>query len=111
MDEIMDEKTEWKTALVGVNFENRLETIKEHAYPNSRYKLVRQPDNVYDKNAVMVTANGHDIGFLPNNKRRRLADEIAPLLDSGVALRVHFRRMLLNNKTGDTVGIIVRVWE
>ena len=42
--------------------------------------LVRQPNNEYDSNAVILyAANGKDIGFLP----RELAKEIAPRLDKG----------------------------
>ena len=107
----MDEKREWKTRLAGVTFDNRMETIERYALQNSKYQLIRQPENKYDINAIMVTADGHDIGFIPNSKGRKLADELAALLDAGTELKVHFRRLLLNDKTGKKVGIIVRIWE
>jgi len=101
------EKREWKTRLAGVTFEGRMENIERYAMANSRYRLVRQPDNKFDTKAIQVTANGHDIGFLPSY----LSQELAPIMDSGIELNVHFRRALVNEKKGEIVGLIVRIWE
>ena len=110
-DEEADEQAaikEWKCRLAGVTFEGRQKTIKQFAFPKSKYELVRQPDNQYDENAIMVTAAGHDIGYLP----KYLAAELAPIIDAGQKLNVQFRRLLVNEKKPDLpAGIIVRVWE
>ena len=99
---------EWKCRLAGITFEGRQKTIKKFAFPKSKYELVRQPDNQYDENAIMVTAAGHDIGYLP----KYLAAELAPIIDAGQKLNVQFRRLLVNEKKPDLpAGIIVRVWE
>ena len=108
MGETSHEKREWKTKLVGVTFDNRQEAIENHARMNSRYRLVRQPDNKFDSNAVMVTANGRDIGYVPG----RLAAELAPIIDNGTKLKVHFLRKLINEKDlSKPTGIMVRIWE
>ena len=99
---------EWKCRLAGVTFEGRQQTIKKFAFPKSNYELVRQPDNEYDENAILVTASGHDIGYLP----KYLSAELAPIIDAGQKLNVQFRRLLINEKKPDLpAGIIVRVFE
>jgi hypothetical protein len=42
--------------------------------------LQRQPDNPYDKNAIVILSGQYALGYLP----RGLAAQIAPLMDSGV---------------------------
>ena len=49
--------------------------------------LVRQPDNPYDRNAVLLhRADGKDIGYLPE----AIAAEIAPRLDKGSPVTATF---------------------
>jgi hypothetical protein len=105
----MDEtkKREWKTRLAGVTFEGRMERIKKYALRKSGYQLVRQPNNPHDKNAIQVTVSGHDIGFVPG----MLAKELAPIMDDGTELNVHFRRALVSDKTGEVIGLIVKIWK
>jgi len=107
------EPREWKCRLAGVTFEGRQKNIERYALANARYRLVRQPDNPYDTNAVMVTANGRDVGHVPNSDRSgRIADQIAPLIDAGCNLRVHFVRKLVNDKDlTKPTGLMVRIWE
>lgn len=99
---------EWKCRLAGVTFNERQQTIKKFAFPKARYELVRQPENKYDPDAVMVTAAGHDIGYIP----KYLSAELAPMIDAGQKLNVQFRRLLINEKKPELpAGIIVRVFE
>ena len=102
-----DKKREWKTRLAGTTFEGRMEAITKYAGRDSNYQLVRQPDNEYDIFAIQVTVDGHDIGFLPGH----LAKDLAPIMDYGIKLNVGFRRALVNDKTGEVRGLIVKIWE
>lgn len=36
-------------------------------------KLVREPDNEFDSNALRVDINGHKIGYIPKDKAEKLA--------------------------------------
>lgn len=52
-----------------------------------RLELQRQPDNPFDRNAVQIRwRNGRlHLGYLP----RRVAQDIAPLLDGGATIRCY----------------------
>ena len=49
-----EEPLEWKCRLAGVTFENRQEAIAKYAMNNSKYRLIRQPDNKFDKNFFLL---------------------------------------------------------
>jgi hypothetical protein len=49
------------------------------AAPGRPLELRRDPENEHDPNAVMVLAEGEQVGWVP----RELAAEIAPLMDGG----------------------------
>ena len=98
---------EWKTKLVGVTFDNRQDAIEKYAMQNSKYRLVRQPSNKFDVNAIMVTANGRDIGHVPG----KLAKELAPIIDAGTKLRAHFVMKFVDPKGKKPTGIMIRIWE
>ena len=68
------------TKLAGVTFEGRQEIIARLS-PGTPLRLERQPENPYDPAAcALFDAAGDQVGFL----NRRLAAELAPVLDSGV---------------------------
>ncbi len=48
-------------------------------------KLVREPDNAFDENAVAVHWNGEQLGYLPREDNAMLA----VMLDRGIALHAH----------------------
>ncbi len=67
------------TKLAGVSFEGRQDVVAR-LQPGMPLRLVRQPENEFDPNAIAVLApTGEQIGFL----NRRLASVLAPALDSG----------------------------
>jgi single-stranded-DNA-specific exonuclease len=67
------------TKLAGVSFEGRQEVVAR-LQPGAPVRLVRQPDNEFDPNAIAVFApTGEQIGYL----NRRLASVLAPALDAG----------------------------
>jgi single-stranded-DNA-specific exonuclease len=67
------------TKLAGVSFEGRQDVVAT-LQPGDPLRLVRQPDNEFDPNAIAVLApSGEQVGFL----NRRLASVLAPALDAG----------------------------
>ncbi|MDR3687008.1 MAG: single-stranded-DNA-specific exonuclease RecJ [Coriobacteriia bacterium] len=68
------------TKLAGVTFEGR-QGVLERVSAGTPLRLVRQPDNPYDANAIaMFDPQGDQVGFL----NRRLAAALAPTVDAGV---------------------------
>jgi hypothetical protein len=53
--------------------------ILRQCVPGERVTLQRQPSNPHDSNAILVSVNGADIGFIC----REDAPLVAPLLDEG----------------------------
>jgi single-stranded-DNA-specific exonuclease len=72
------------TKLAGVSFEGRQDVVTR-LEPGTALRLVRQPANEYDSNAIAVMApTGEQVGFL----NRRLAAVLAPALDAGAEWEV-----------------------
>ncbi len=66
--------------VAGTGYEGRSRIIERELRPGQAVYLVRDPDNIYDSNAVQVClANGHQIGFVP----REETEQMAPILDRG----------------------------
>ncbi len=65
--------------------------------------LVREPDNPYDSNAILVICeDGSDLGYVP----RTLAKDLAPLLDGGA--RQEFKvKKLLGTSSDRIIPVIV----
>ena len=63
------------------------QTVLLAAEPGEPITLVRDPENPYDKNAVLACIGEHDFGFLS----RQDATAIAPALDAGLSYeaRIH----------------------
>jgi len=77
----IEDAPSFHTKLAGVTFEGR-QDIVSRLNPGAPLRLVRQPDNEHDKNAVAVfDSHGGHVGYL----NRRLAAVLAPAIDSGVA--------------------------
>jgi len=96
------------TKLVGVTFNNCQENIRQWGCSDIKaFPLIREPDNPHDPNAVRVSLfSKHDVGYLP----RAIAQEIAPLMDSGRNFLAEFVR--INEwHTYETVGLTVRIVE
>jgi hypothetical protein len=83
-----------------------LDLIKKYSGHAAKYKLKREPDNDYDKNAIQVKQvfkNGGSIhiGYVP----KELAAELAPLLDDGDVIEPKFSQCFINEKTGEIRGM------
>ena len=64
----------------------RINWIRKYVKYGAKFKLVREPDNEFDKNAIKVkhalkSGKMMTVGYVPNDAKRRLADEFAPLMD------------------------------
>ena len=76
-------KSSFLTKVVGVTFTNAQNIIPK-LKPDMELKLVRQPDNPYDFNAIAVFFANHHLGYLP----KALAQKLAPLIDYGACWKV-----------------------
>lgn len=70
--------------IMGSSFIPGASGLIERLKPGQPLKLLRQPNNVADKNAVAIMWGSRGLGFVP----RGLAAEIAPIMDSGIAIIV-----------------------
>jgi len=76
----IEDAESFHTKLVGVTFEGRQESVAYLA-PGVPLRVVRQPENPHDANAVALhDPHGTHVGYL----NRRLAAVLAPVLDKGV---------------------------
>ncbi len=74
------EADSFHTKLAGVTFEGRQEVLRRLA-PGTVLRVVRQPDNPHDANAIALhEPHGDQVGFF----NRRLAAALAPVIDAGV---------------------------
>lgn len=80
------------TKLVGVTFNNRQSNII-NLHVNDKLCLIREPDNIYDSNAILVCdQNFNELGHISKD----LAATLAPILDNGQELSA-----TVENITGD----------
>lgn len=100
----IEEAPSFHTKLAGVTFEGRQEVLAR-LEPGTALRLVRQPDNEFDANACAVfDAHGDQLGFL----NRRLAAQLAPVLDAGVAYDVEVTEVT-GGEPGRSLGVNVLV--
>jgi len=90
------------TKIVGVTFDNRQEVCKL-LFPGAHLLLVREPDNIHDKNAVGVFFDGSQCGYIS----KQLSPKIAELLDNGAKLEVIV--VELTGGDGQTIGVNIRI--
>lgn len=72
--------------------------------PGQPLRVVREPNNEHDGNAVAVFIHSQQLGHFP----RGFAAEIAPLIDAGIAVPKVWKS---RNPKFTGVGIIVVEWE
>lgn len=74
--------TELKTHVAGFRvgaFADRLGVLTDH-----EVDLVREPENVYDRNAIKVMYFDHKLGYVP----KAHAEVLSPLIDKG-AIKIY----------------------
>lgn len=87
---ILDARS-FHTKVAGVTFEGRQEVLRTLTVPVD-LRLVREPGNVHDGNAIAVVAAAGQIGYL----NARLSARLAPAMDAGETYRA-----VLEERTGD----------
>ena len=91
------------TKLKGVSFYKK---AVDQTYYKSKIGLIREPSNKYDSNAICVTSNGRQVGYVP----KELAAGLAPYMDQGAALRAKFVQKLISTKKENAyVGILIKI--
>lgn len=91
------------TKIVGVTFENRQDLIARLT-AGQRLEIKRQPENIYDANAVAVcTLDDQVLGYL----KAEIAKYLAPLMDAGAAY--HAQVSLLTGSAGQNWGANILV--
>ena len=102
----IDVASQFFTKAVGVTFDNRQDNIAKLTIAE-QLKLQRQPDNIYDKNAIIITTMaGLEIGYL----RREIAEKLASHIDNGDSIY----RAQVADITGDAAsnfGVNIFVWQ
>lgn len=92
----------------------RMQWVAKYFTRGSKLELQREPDNIHDANAIKIvhvlakTGRRICIGYVPNSKKNKLANELAPLMDNGWNPSVHFSMVYVDEKTGDHKGM--KLW-
>lgn len=95
------------TKLTGVTIGEAQKNIKELSKNKmDACDLVREPQNLYDPNAIRVETQGHYLGYIPKG----IAEKIAPLMDNGTQVRAEF---VQRNESPyySVLGLTVRIVE
>jgi len=93
------------TKLAGVSFEGRQDVVAR-LEPGTVLRVQRQPDNVYDRNAIaLLDPAGDQVGFF----NKRLAAALAPVIDKGAAYEVSVTEVTGGGEAGESRGVNVLV--
>jgi hypothetical protein len=95
------------TKLAGVTFSDAQENIKKFGCRDiGSYRLVREPNNPHDPNAIRVELAEFFLGYIPKDK----AKDLAPMMDIG---RKFLAMFVSRNESPfhDTVGLTVEIVE
>ena len=100
----IEDAESFHTKLAGVTFEGRQDVIGRLA-PGTPLRVVRQPDNPHDANAIaLFEAHGDQVGYF----NRRLAAALAPVIDAGVEYDVEITDVT-GGEAGRSLGVNVLV--
>ena len=96
------------TKLSGVSHGDCQDNIQQFGCPDiGSYALIREPDNVYDPNAVKVSLfDIWSMGYVPNH----IAKDLAPLMDDGRTFLAMFVRRN-EHPAEKLIGLTVRIVE
>ncbi len=84
----------------GVDIQNILPELED----GSKLNFVREPNNPYDTNAIKVICDYQHIGYI----RAGLAEEIAPIIDSGKELKGYITQ-ITGGTNGKTYGCNIHI--
>ena len=96
--------------VAGVTFEGRCEKIQKYVFRNSKFVLQMEPDNQFDKNAIMVrqefkSGGKMTLGYVP----RKDAAQLTQLLVAGEKFKVSFVVMHIRDDDGVCVGLRLKI--
>ena len=95
---------EFYTKIVGVSFDGRQRLIRQTRVGES-LSLVRDPNNQYDRNAIMVlNSSGNQLGFIS----KEVASNLAYNMDSGARYTATVSAITGTNP-GDVMGVNILV--
>ena len=92
------------TYVAGTTHIEGIEELEPHLNPDDRLEFFREPDNKYDKQAIVIkTTDGVKIGYIPKQ------DNVifARLMDAGKLL---FGKITSKEKKGSWVKIFIKVF-
>lgn len=85
----------------GVTFEGRQKIIRQHVKPGMALRAIREPKNPHGNgNTIGLWAGNKQIGYMGSE----LADEIAPLMDSGQKISVRVSDLTGGGKD-ESIGV------
>ena len=91
----------FKTSVAGVRY--RQDAVAQ-CWEGQRAGLIRDPDNRYDKNAIIVYANA-TIGFIKRDEARNLA----PFMDGGGKAEAYIAELTGGTPDKPTMGVILQI--
>ncbi|MBE5922072.1 MAG: restriction endonuclease [Lachnospiraceae bacterium] len=92
------------TYIAGTTHIEGIEELEPHLSPDDRLNFFREPDNLYDKQAIVIkTENGVKIGYVPRQ------DNVifARLMDAG---KLIFGKITAKEQKGKWVKIEIKVY-
>lgn len=97
--------------VAGTTFDNRqkyLGYLKSQGKP-FKTALVREPNNPYDKNAILIMAHTQDnkrmpLGYVP----RELAETLAPIIDAGRYIYIN-KVQIVGGGRGYNYGVTINI--
>lgn len=109
IDGTMPEK--FLTKVVGVSFSegypNNIYAIaKNDSFSNGSLRLVREPGNEHDENAIRVELDGATLGHIP----RLIALVLAPKMDNGERWMVGIHSIVVSQENVNQPGLKINVW-
>ena len=95
---------EFHTKVAGVSFDGRQRIVRQ-TQVGEILSLVREPNNPYDSNAIMViNGSGNQLGFIP----KEIASNLASDMDSG-SKYIATVTAITGTNPGDTMGVNILV--
>ena len=92
----------FRTAVAGVSY--RQDAVAD-CWEGDKVRLIRDPANKYDKNAIKVHSSMGHIGFIP----REEAEGLAPFIDGGGKAEAYIAELIGGTPNKPTTGVILQV--
>ena len=95
-----------ETNVVGVTYENR-QIIISRLQPGEKIKLVPEPSNPHDPNAIKVcTYNGTQIGYINKDLARKIVNYFPTINDIKTG---YIKKIVGNRSIGQSLGVVITI--